>query len=68
MWSLGAQIVAMNWQTPGPPMWVHQGMFADNGKCGFVKKPDWMLSMLAFLLMKLIFVTVVVGCFMMLNA
>lgn len=43
-WGVGAQIVAMNWQTPGAPMWAYQGMFRDNGHCGFVKKPDWMLG------------------------
>eukprot|EP00301_Raphidiophrys_heterophryoidea_P004680 c12016_g2_i1.p1 GENE.c12016_g2_i1~~c12016_g2_i1.p1 ORF type:complete len:629 (+),score=171.72 c12016_g2_i1:174-1889(+) len=42
-WSCGAQIVALNWQTPGPQLWVYRGMFSDNGRCGYVLKPEWML-------------------------
>jgi phosphatidylinositol phospholipase C delta len=43
-WGVGAQIVAMNWQTAGVPMWVYAGMFRDNGGCGYVKKPNWLLA------------------------
>eukprot|EP00298_Acanthocystis_sp_HF-20_P014916 c20955_g1_i2.p1 GENE.c20955_g1_i2~~c20955_g1_i2.p1 ORF type:complete len:950 (-),score=393.39 c20955_g1_i2:52-2901(-) len=43
-WSFGAQIAALNWQTAGPPMWVHKAMFENNGGCGYIKKPDWMLQ------------------------
>jgi phosphatidylinositol phospholipase C delta len=43
-WAFGAQIVALNWQTAGLPMWVYRGMFVDNGGCGYVKKPDFMLG------------------------
>lgn len=43
-WLLGAQIVAMNWQTPGVPMWVYKGFFLGNGGCGYVRKPQWMMA------------------------
>eukprot|EP00300_Choanocystis_sp_HF-7_P004974 c13810_g1_i2.p1 GENE.c13810_g1_i2~~c13810_g1_i2.p1 ORF type:complete len:844 (+),score=164.53 c13810_g1_i2:113-2644(+) len=43
-WLLGAQIVAMNWQTPGVPMWVYKGFFLANGGCGYIRKPLWMMS------------------------
>eukprot|EP00300_Choanocystis_sp_HF-7_P004975 c13810_g2_i1.p1 GENE.c13810_g2_i1~~c13810_g2_i1.p1 ORF type:complete len:809 (+),score=199.21 c13810_g2_i1:105-2531(+) len=43
-WLVGAQIVAMNWQTPGVPMWVYKGFFLTNGGCGFVRKPSWLMS------------------------
>ena len=25
------------------PMWINQGRFMDNGSCGYVRKPDFML-------------------------
>lgn len=43
-WSVGAQIAALNWQTPGPPLWVYEGMFSNNGGSGYVLKPSWMLG------------------------
>eukprot|EP00300_Choanocystis_sp_HF-7_P030228 c39011_g1_i1.p1 GENE.c39011_g1_i1~~c39011_g1_i1.p1 ORF type:complete len:724 (-),score=121.50 c39011_g1_i1:54-2225(-) len=43
-WLLGAQLVAINWQTPGIPLWVYNGFFMANGGCGFVHKPSWMLG------------------------
>ncbi|XP_004635294.1 1-phosphatidylinositol 4,5-bisphosphate phosphodiesterase delta-1 isoform X2 [Octodon degus] len=42
MWNGGCQIVALNFQTPGPEMDVYQGRFQDNGGCGYVLKPDFL--------------------------
>ncbi|EPY89216.1 1-phosphatidylinositol-4,5-bisphosphate phosphodiesterase delta-1 [Camelus ferus] len=42
MWNAGCQIVALNFQTPGPEMDVYQGRFQDNGACGYVLKPDFL--------------------------
>lgn len=39
-WNAGIQLVAINYQTPGRPMWLNQGRFAVNGGCGYVLKPD----------------------------
>jgi len=41
-WVHGAQVVALNWQTPAPPLWAYQGFFRGNGRGGYVPKPDWM--------------------------
>ena len=30
-WSVGCQLVALNYQTPGVPMWVNHGKFLVNG-------------------------------------
>ncbi|XP_015420348.1 PREDICTED: 1-phosphatidylinositol 4,5-bisphosphate phosphodiesterase delta-1 [Myotis davidii] len=42
MWNGGCQIVALNFQTPGPEMDVYQGRFQDNGACGYVLKPAFL--------------------------
>ncbi|XP_055457605.1 1-phosphatidylinositol 4,5-bisphosphate phosphodiesterase delta-1 isoform X1 [Psammomys obesus] len=42
MWNGGCQIVALNFQTPGPEMDVYLGRFQDNGACGYVLKPAFM--------------------------
>lgn len=39
-WNAGIQLVAINYQTPGRPMWLNQGRFAVNGGTGYVLKPD----------------------------
>eukprot|EP00051_Salpingoeca_urceolata_P001921 m.45184 g.45184 ORF g.45184 m.45184 type:complete len:1344 (+) comp11763_c0_seq1:246-4277(+) len=39
LWNCGCQLVALNYQTPDRPMWLNQGMFLQNGKCGIVLKP-----------------------------
>uniref|UniRef100_A0A8C5QKT2 Phosphoinositide phospholipase C n=1 Tax=Leptobrachium leishanense TaxID=445787 RepID=A0A8C5QKT2_9ANUR len=41
MWNAGCQIVALNFQTPGPEMDIYQGLFQQNGFCGYVLKPDF---------------------------
>ncbi len=33
-------LVALNYQTPGRSMQLNQGLFMDNGRCGYVLKPD----------------------------
>uniref|UniRef100_A0A671U5Q7 Phosphoinositide phospholipase C n=1 Tax=Sparus aurata TaxID=8175 RepID=A0A671U5Q7_SPAAU len=42
MWSVGCQIVALNFQTAGLEMDLNDGLFRQNGRCGFVLKPDFM--------------------------
>ncbi|XP_029461902.1 inactive phospholipase C-like protein 1 [Rhinatrema bivittatum] len=41
-WNCGCQIVAMNYQTPGPMMDLNIGWFLQNGACGFVLRPSVM--------------------------
>ncbi|KAF2611448.1 hypothetical protein F2Q70_00007839 [Brassica cretica] len=43
-WIHGAQMVAFNMQSHGKFLWMMQGMFKANGGCGYVKKPDVLLS------------------------
>ncbi|XP_067386606.1 1-phosphatidylinositol 4,5-bisphosphate phosphodiesterase delta-1 isoform X2 [Emydura macquarii macquarii] len=42
LWNVGCQIVALNFQTPGPEMDVYQGRFQDNGFSGYVLKPNFL--------------------------
>lgn len=42
MWATGCQIVALNFQTAGLEMDLNDGLFRQNGGCGFVLKPDFM--------------------------
>jgi hypothetical protein len=32
------------WQGYGRSLWLMQGMFKANGRCGYVKKPDFLLK------------------------
>ncbi|XP_030065065.1 inactive phospholipase C-like protein 1 [Microcaecilia unicolor] len=41
-WNCGCQIVAMNYQTPGPMMDLNNGWFQQNGGCGYVLRPSVM--------------------------
>ncbi|XP_042300757.1 inactive phospholipase C-like protein 1 isoform X2 [Sceloporus undulatus] len=41
-WNCGCQIVAVNYQTPGPMMDLHTGWFSQNGGCGYVLRPSVM--------------------------
>lgn len=34
--------VALNFQTPGLPMDIHNGKFLDNGSCGYILKPQFL--------------------------
>ncbi|XP_043911054.1 1-phosphatidylinositol 4,5-bisphosphate phosphodiesterase delta-3 [Protopterus annectens] len=42
MWVSGCQLVALNFQTPGYEMDLNQGLFRQNGNCGYVLKPNFM--------------------------
>ncbi|TNN68544.1 1-phosphatidylinositol 4,5-bisphosphate phosphodiesterase delta-4 [Liparis tanakae] len=42
MWNVGCQMVALNFQTAGLEMDLNDGLFRQNGGCGFVLKPDFM--------------------------
>lgn len=42
-WSVGAQMIALNTQTHDIPNILNDGMFRQNGGCGYVLKPDYML-------------------------
>jgi hypothetical protein len=42
LWQSGAQLNALNMQTPGRPMQVNNAMFASNGGCGYVLKQTQM--------------------------
>nr|XP_033787632.1 1-phosphatidylinositol 4,5-bisphosphate phosphodiesterase delta-1 isoform X2 [Geotrypetes seraphini] len=44
MWNVGCQIVALNFQTPCTEMDIYQGLFQDNGFCGYVLKPEFLLD------------------------
>jgi len=39
-WAAGAQVVAINWQTFDLGYTMNQAMFARNGRCGYVLKPE----------------------------
>lgn len=43
-WSHGAQMVAFNMQGRGKHLTIMEGMFRANGGCGYVKKPDFLLT------------------------
>ncbi|XP_036412447.1 1-phosphatidylinositol 4,5-bisphosphate phosphodiesterase delta-1b isoform X3 [Colossoma macropomum] len=42
LWNAGCQIVALNFQTPGPEMDLNQGLFGRNGLCGYILKPSYL--------------------------
>uniref|UniRef100_A0A8C1U3M2 Phosphoinositide phospholipase C n=1 Tax=Cyprinus carpio TaxID=7962 RepID=A0A8C1U3M2_CYPCA len=42
MWNAGCQIVALNFQTAGVEMDLNDGLFSQNGHCGYVLKPAFM--------------------------
>lgn len=39
-WIYGFQIAALNFQTQDKPMKINEALFNDNGRCGFVLKPE----------------------------
>jgi len=43
-WGLGASLAALNWQAWDKPCWINEAKFRDNGGCGYIKKPQWMLD------------------------
>ncbi|XP_048050214.1 1-phosphatidylinositol 4,5-bisphosphate phosphodiesterase delta-4 [Megalobrama amblycephala] len=40
MWNMGCQIVALNFQTAGMEMDLNDGLFTQNGRSGYVIKPE----------------------------
>ncbi|XP_008057042.1 1-phosphatidylinositol 4,5-bisphosphate phosphodiesterase delta-4 [Carlito syrichta] len=42
LWNAGCQMVAMNMQTAGLEMDICDGLFHQNGSCGYVLKPDFL--------------------------
>ncbi|XP_071504089.1 1-phosphatidylinositol 4,5-bisphosphate phosphodiesterase gamma-1-like [Diadema antillarum] len=44
IWHCGCQMVSLNYQTPDRHMQVNEGLFALNGRCGYVLKPECMLD------------------------
>ncbi|XP_008323508.1 1-phosphatidylinositol 4,5-bisphosphate phosphodiesterase delta-4 isoform X2 [Cynoglossus semilaevis] len=42
MWNAGCQIVALNFQTAGEGMDLNDGLFSQNGCCGYILKPPFM--------------------------
>ncbi|XP_074287212.1 phosphoinositide phospholipase C 6-like [Silene latifolia] len=43
-WMHGAQMVAFNMQGYDKSLWLMHGMFRSNGSCGYVKKPDFLIT------------------------
>jgi hypothetical protein len=43
-WTVGVQMVAMNYQTSDDMMALNYGKFLDNGGCGYVLKPDYLIK------------------------
>ncbi|XP_074659938.1 1-phosphatidylinositol 4,5-bisphosphate phosphodiesterase delta-1-like isoform X2 [Tubulanus polymorphus] len=41
-WNTGCQIVALNFQTPSKAMHLNLGKYRDNGRSGYVLKPDFL--------------------------
>lgn len=44
MWNSGSQMVALNYQTADRAMQLNQGKFRQNGRCGYVLRPECMFS------------------------
>ncbi|KAJ8974219.1 hypothetical protein NQ317_018142 [Molorchus minor] len=44
MWNCGSQMVALNFQTGDKPMQLNQAKFRDNGRCGYLLKPEFMFN------------------------
>ena len=44
LWSVGAQVVALNYQCVDDDMKANYGKFRDNGNSGFLLKPEYLLS------------------------
>jgi len=43
-WSLGSQLVALNFQTNETPLFLNDGMFRKHHGCGYLKRPDSLLG------------------------
>lgn len=44
-WSVGCQMVSLNFQTADPSLLMNDGRFRENGGCGYVLKPDDLLQL-----------------------
>ena len=45
LWSAGVQMVALNYQSSGRPMYLNHGKFMQNHSCGYVLKPPHLRSL-----------------------
>ncbi|CAL1281932.1 unnamed protein product [Larinioides sclopetarius] len=43
-WNIGCQLVALNYQTWDEPMYINEAKFSQNGKCGYVLKPKYLID------------------------
>ena len=43
-WAMGSQMVSLNQQTPDLFLRLYRGRFRENGSCGYVLKPEYLLS------------------------
>ncbi|GFT52510.1 1-phosphatidylinositol 4,5-bisphosphate phosphodiesterase delta-4 [Nephila pilipes] len=43
-WNIGCQLVALNYQTWDEPMYINEAKFAQNGRCGYVLKPKYLID------------------------
>jgi len=44
MWGCGSQMAALNYQTGDKPMQINQAKFMDNGRCGYLLRPEFMFK------------------------
>ncbi|XP_042869568.1 1-phosphatidylinositol 4,5-bisphosphate phosphodiesterase gamma-1-like [Penaeus japonicus] len=44
MWNHGCQMVSLNYQTGDKPMQLNEGRFMQNGKCGYILRPEFQNS------------------------
>lgn len=47
-WNVGCQLVALNYQTWDEPMYINEAKFAQNGKCGYVLKPKYLIDNVSY--------------------
>lgn len=47
-WNVGSQLVALNFQSLGMAMDLNDGRFQDNGGCGYILKPEVLMSSKSF--------------------
>lgn len=43
-WAVGSQVVALNYQTNSKEMRMYRGFFRQNGNCGYVLKPQYLIN------------------------
>jgi len=41
-WGMGCQLVALNYQTIGSPMWMNEAMFSRQERCGYILKSPFL--------------------------